>query len=130
MKNEIIMYEIKQKVRVRRYQVDNYNLCDLLRKSKAEKKLNNKIIAKVLNIPKTKVEHWFRRDESFAIPDSDIWLQLKVLLGIKTDKYDESIMTFIEKDGVYDKSNRLYDCHGIAPTLTCASKDEKVVVYG
>ena len=75
----------------------------------------------------TKVEHWFRQDECFAIPDADIWPKLKELLNITTNEFDESIMTFEIKDGVYDKSNRCYHTEGIAPTLTVASANEKII---
>ena len=48
-------------------------------------------------------------------------------LSIKTNEFDESIITFIEKDNVYEKSNRCYFDDGVAPTLTSASSDEKII---
>ena len=34
-------------------------------------------------------------------------------------------MTFEVRDGIFDKSNRVYDSSGIAPTLTCASAENE-----
>ena len=39
--------------------------------------LTIKDIAHKLNINKTTVEHWFRSDNCFSIPDENIWLDLK-----------------------------------------------------
>lgn len=128
MNNEIIMIDVPQEVRVRKYEVDIPNLQILLRQAKKESKLSNKQIAEYLNIPLTKVEHWFRTDIYFAIPDENLWFDLKELLHITDCSFDESIMTFEVREGVYEKSNRCYYEQGIAPTLTCACGDEKVIV--
>ena len=127
-KNEIIMIEVPQEVRVRKYEVDILNLQKLLRESKKNAKLSNKQIADSLDIPLTKVEHWFRTDIYFAIPDENLWLDLKRLLRITDNSFDESIMTFDVREGVYEKSNRCYYEEGIAPTLTCMCGDEKIII--
>jgi DNA (cytosine-5)-methyltransferase 1 len=116
--------DIPQTVRVRKYDVDNEKLVNLLRNHKT---LTNKQIAESLDVPLTKVEHWFRTDIHFAIPDAEIWYQLKELLGITTNEFDEAIMTFEEREGVYEKSNRCYLDSGVAPTLTTLSGKEKVI---
>lgn len=120
---EIIKEDIIFPVMVRKYNVDVENLKKLLRE---HKNYSNKEIAEKLNVTLTQAEHWFRQDEYFAIPDADIWFELKNLLNITTDEFDESITTFEVKDGVYDKSNRCYHVDGIAPTLTVASGNEKI----
>jgi len=51
-----------------------------------------------LNLPKTKVEHWFRKDNCFAIPEENIWFKLKDFLEIKTDEFDKSITEFEIRD--------------------------------
>lgn len=127
-KNEIIMIEVPQEVRVRKYEVDIINLQKLLKESKRKFKITNKHIADTLDIPLTKVEHWFRTDRYFAIPDENLWFDLKNILHITEDSFDKSIMTFEIKEGVYEKSNRCYYEGGIAPTLTCACGDEKIIV--
>ena len=119
--------DIPQTVRVRKYEVDCEKLCEVLRDCKCASGLNNQDIANYLNIPLTKVEHWFRQDKYFAIPDENIWFDLKALLGVKTDEFDNAIMTFEEKEGVFEKSNRCYFPNGLAPTITSASADEKVI---
>ena len=81
------------------------------------KKISNKEIAARLDKPLTLVEHWFRTDKYFAIPDADTWYELKKLIGITTDEFDKSITEFVTKSGNYDMRNRIY--YGdIAPTLT------------
>ena len=116
---EVITYEIPQKVRVRKYSVDYERLCELLRRHKKTLGLSNKAIAESLNVPITKVEHWFRQDSSFAIPDEELWIKIKELLQIDSTEFDESILTFVEKESVFEKGNRIYDSIGIAPTITC-----------
>lgn len=128
MNNEIIMIDVPQEVRVRKYEVDIPNLQMLLRQAKKESKLSNKQIAEYLDIPLTKVEHWFRTDIYFAIPDEDLWYELKELLHIADNSFDNSITTFEVREGVYEKSNRCYYEQGIAPTLTCMCGDEKIIV--
>lgn len=128
--NKIIREIIPQKVRVRKYEVDVIALKELLRESKKSSGLTNRDISNKLNQPKTLVDHWFRNDNCFSIPDEDIWFDLKKLLNIQTDEFDKSIMTFEIRDGVFDKANRVYNSNGIAPTLTCVgAENERYKVY-
>lgn len=122
---KIIKHNIIQKVKVRKYVIDIEKLKEVLRNAKIETKITNNEIAKKLNIPRTQIEHYFRKDNSFAVPEPNIWLNLKQLLNIKTNEFDESIMTFEEREGVFDKANRIYDEEGVAPTLTL--QEEKIV---
>lgn len=122
--NKINKIDILQTVKVRKYEVDTNSLKKTLREHKC---YTNKQIAKKLNKPLTLVEHWFRNDNCFSIPDSDIWFDLKKLLKIETDEFDLSITTFEEKEGVYEKSNRCYFDNGIAPTLTSSGANEKII---
>ena len=123
----LIVHNVVQPVTVRKYEVDVKSLKNVLRISKHQSGFTNKRIAELLNVPLTKVEHWFRTDNSFAIPDAEIWYELKFLLKIETDEFDESITTFEEKDGVYEKANRCYHEDGLSPTLTATSSDEKII---
>ena len=116
---KIIMHNIEQKVKVRKYEVNIERLKQELRK---HKKISNKEIATILQQPLTKVEHWFRTDESFSIPNPEIWIPLKTLLKITTNDFDESIMTFEEKEGIYEKANRVY---GIYDDFIKAEEDMK-----
>jgi len=119
--------DVETEVYVRRYEVDCKSLCECLRDHKSASGFSNKEIAEQLNVPLTKVEHWFRQDDCFAIPDADVWYQLKELLGITTDEFDEPITTFIAQEGKYDMSNRIY-VGNVAPTLTTQSADYKYLV--
>ena len=117
---KIITHNIPQKVKVRKYKVDTYLLKAVLAFSKKQTKISNSEISEKLNIPITQVEHYFRYDNSFAIPNPEIWFELKNILDIQTNIFDESIMTFEEKE------NRIYDEKGIAPTLT--QQEEKILI--
>ena len=122
---KIITHNIIQTVKVRKYSVNTEKLVEVLRNAKIEQDLTNSRIAFELDVPITTVEHWFRKDSSFAIPDENIWFELKEILNIQTNEFDENIMTLEEKEGVYDKSNRVYDENGIAPTLM--QQEEKIL---
>ncbi len=124
--NKILKVDIPQTVRKRKYEVDIEKLKKALKEGKVKSKLSNKVISNLLDKPLTLVEHWFRNDNSFSIPSEDIWFELKKVLNITSDEFDESIMTFEEKEGVYEKSNRCYFSEGIAPTLTCGD-GEKII---
>ena len=120
---------IPQPVKVRKYPVDCQQLCGMLREYKKLAGKSNKALADALGVPMTKVEHWFRTDSCFAIPDAEIWLHLKRELAITETTFDEAILTFEERPGVYEKSERCYFADGIAPTLTSTSAgNEKIIV--
>ena len=120
--NKCFVVNVKQPVKIRKFDVDTDKLKQLLRQQKQQIGLSCKKISEILNKPKTLVEHWFRNDNCFAIPDEDVWFQLKELLQIDTDEFDKSIMTFEYRDGVYEKSERCYMDYGICPTLTCSDE--------
>lgn len=121
--NNINKIEIPQKVQVRKYKVDCDKLKVVLRNAKNESRLSIKDIAEQLNKPKTLVEHWFRNDECFSIPDADIWFELKKILHINIDDFDNSITIFEEKDSVYDsgkskhQAGSVWDKDYLSPTL-------------
>ena len=110
--------DVEMEVAVRKYEVNTDKLISALRENKGS--LTNKEIAEKLNRPVTLVEHWFRNDNSFAIPDPDIWPALKELLKIENTEFDQSIMEFEYKGGNYDMRNRIH-ISDTAPTLTCGS---------
>ena len=125
--DKLIKVEVPQTVNVRKYEVDIDALQKLLRDAKSKSSFTNKDIAEKLNQSLTTVEHWFRTDECFSIPSPDVWMSLKELLNITTDDFDESITTFEERLGVFEKSNRCYLENGISPTITCG-QNEKIIV--
>ncbi len=119
----------KEIVKVRKYEVNKIALSELLRISKQDKNISNKEISKKLNVPVTKVEHWFRSDKSFSIPDANVWFELKKLLNITNIEHDEAITTFISKESNFDTTNRIYDTDHLSPTLNTTS-EPKIVVLG
>lgn len=122
--SDVIVHNIPEIVRVRKHEVDIIGLQECL---KAHRTKKIKQIAEELGVPKTEAEHWFRTDKYFGIPKAEIWFQLKECLNITTTEFDSSIMDFIEKEGVLEKSNRVYDENGISPTMTATSSDERIL---
>ena len=115
---------IPQNVRVRKYDVDIEWLKSELREHKS---LSNKEIAERLDIPKTTVDHWFRIDNCFAIPDAEIRFRLKELLWITTDRFDKSITEFEEKPWTYEKAERKVLPSWKMTTLTTSQNDDIIV---
>ena len=114
-------------VTVRKHHVDLIKLKQLLKSSKEKTGLSNKDISLSLDIPQTKVEHWFRNDSSFAIPSSYIWYELKELLEIDTDFFDKSITEFINREGVFESAKRIYDSKASYPTITASNLLPKII---
>lgn len=139
---QIIAHDIPEMVSVRKHEVDVLGLQALLNDHKkrminfSERSITiNEIVEKINfqrplenHIAKTEVEHWFRMDSYFSIPSPEHWIKLKEVLGITTDEFDAQVMEFIEKESVFEKTNRVYDEEGISPTLTSTGADERVLV--
>ena len=116
-------------VKVRKHEVDIKSLQYVLREMKVKSKKTNRQIAEELDMPVTKVEHWFRTDSSFAIPGDDIWFKLKELLGIQTEVFDQSIMEFEYRDGVFETKQRVYSEKGKSPTITATNKEQYIETH-
>ena len=123
---KIIAHDIPEIVKKRKYDINIKELRLFIRKHKTK---SIKQISKEMNLPFSQVEHWFRNEEKwFSIPPAEIWFKLKDVLNITENKYDKAITTFIEILGTYEKTNRVYDSEGIAPTLTKESADERIMI--
>jgi DNA (cytosine-5)-methyltransferase 1 len=122
---KIVCYDIPQTVTVRKHTIDLSKFVETLRTAKEKSGLSNKQISDILDQPLTMVEHWFRTDKCFSVPDKNIWYSLKNLLNLN-DEYDAFVTEFEEKEGVFEKANRCYGTDGIAPTMTATSSDEKI----
>lgn len=114
-KNRILMSKSDFKVKVRKHYIDKKELGLFLRGHK-NKTINE--ISIFCNVPKTMVEHWFRLDGSFSIPDSEYWFKLKEVLNIRDIKYDKAITEFEYKNNTFDMAKRIYHIDGKHPTLT------------
>ena len=128
---KIITEYIQQEVKVRKYEVDIEELKKTLKEAKEKAGITIKEIADTLEVNKTTVEHWFRNDNCFSIPDENIWHSLKELLNITTDKFDKALTEFEIKYNEYDMSNRVYHENGISPTLTVTGENgaKKIIHY-
>lgn len=120
---ESVCHTIPQEVTVRKYTCDITRFQALLRDSKKERKLTNKIIAEKLGKTQTEVEHWFRTDKCFSVPDDNVWFELKAILGIETSEFDDFVTVFETREGVFEKANRCYDVNGKMSTLMTTSND-------
>lgn len=120
----IIVHDIPEMVKVRKNEVNIKKLQECL---KAHRKKTISQISKELSVPKTETEHWFRTDKYFSIPNPEIWYKLKECLNIETTEFDLEITEFIEKESVFESTNRVYDEMGISPTLTSTTSDERIL---
>ena len=113
--NKILMSKSDFKVSVRKNYIDKKELALFLRNHKT-KTINE--IAAFCDAPKTMVEHWFRMDGSFSIPDVEYWDKLKECLNIEDCKYDKAVTEFEIKNNSFDMAKRIYHIDGKHPTLT------------
>lgn len=121
------MIKINTLVKIRKHPIDVKKLKLFLRNHKC---LTNKKIAEQLGLPITHVEHWFRNDKSFSIPDENIWFELKTLLKITDSLFDKAITEFEIRNGKFDMANRIYHIRGKSPTLTTLTggHQKKIIV--
>ena len=126
-KNGIITYDVKTTVKVRKHEVDTDAIRTLLRDALNRSGLSKKDIAERLDVPQSQVDHYFRQDKYFSLPNADVWIPLKNLLGITTDEFDKQIMEFDEIECNFDTANRIYDAQGISPTITSVNADRMVL---
>ncbi len=115
-----ICHIIPQEVRVRKYTCDIEKFQNCLR---SHKNMSCRAISEALNRPQTEVEHWFRTDKYFNIPDEDVWFDLKKLLNIQTTDFDDFVTVFEVREGVFDKAERCYDVNGKMSTLMTGKTD-------
>lgn len=116
--DKILMSKSEFDVKVRKHYINKTVLAYALKSAKRTSGLTNQQIASKLNKPVTLVEHWFRTDQSCAIPSDDIWFELKKLLNFCIDTFDKQIMEFEVKKATFDMSKRVYHINGKHPTLT------------
>lgn len=111
------IYDNTRPVRVRKYSLQTKEIQTLLRSHKKQEGLSNKQISQELDIKQSEVEHWFRTDKYWNAPPPNVWYDLKQLLHITTEEYDEQITTFEIRESKHDMQGRVYQEEGIAPTI-------------
>ena len=115
-----------EEVKVRKHDIDIEELKKFLISAKDTSGKGNKQIAKEMDCKYTHVEHWFRRGDFFAIPGDDIWFDLKKCIGIQSEEWDQRIMEFEYRDGVYETKQRVYSENGKSPTLTAGNSEQYI----
>ena len=113
--NKILMSKADFQVKVRKNYIDKSELITFLREHKTKTITE---ISDCTGAPKSMVEHWFRTDGSFSIPDTIYWVKLKECLNITDDKWDKRITEFEYKNNAFDMAKRIYHIDGKHPTLT------------
>lgn len=81
-----------------------------------------------LRLPKTQVEHYFRVDQSRAVPSPEIWNRLKDILEFD-DTYDRQVTSIYEKEVEFESSRRVYGSDGLSPTLDATAQGKMVQVH-
>ena len=119
---------IKRKKR-RKYELDKSTINKLLREAKENKGLSYNKIAEFLHVSKHNVVAWFdtRPDHNYYSEIfTDKWFELKFLLEIDTDEFDEQIMTYVAPPPLNDMfmcSNQNCDMVG-----SCLQRIESVIL--
>lgn len=113
---------INRKIKARVHQVDVDGLKQVIYEHKRSSPYTVEQIAKELDVPLTQAQHYFRTDDSFAIPTPKVWCKLKDILGIITDEFDKSLTEFEIREGVFDQAKRAYRDTGISPTITASGE--------
>jgi len=114
-----IYQKIKKKYEKRINDVDiDFNL--YIKKQKESLSLTNKKIAKLLELPITQIEHYFRIDKSRAIPSTEAYKKLKIILHLNDD-FDKKITEFETKQATFEQNLRLYEINAKSPTLTSSN---------
>lgn len=119
---------IVEKVKVRKHKVDIKSLQHWLKIYKNNSKKTIKQIALECEVPVTKVEHWFRTDNSFSIPSEDIWYKLKKVISFDISTFDKCITEFEIRDGKFDMADRVYNPNFKAPTVVASNVSKVLIV--
>jgi transcriptional regulator with XRE-family HTH domain len=119
----------EKRKKVRKYELDKPAINQLLRNAKERKGVSYKEIADFLGVSKHSVVAWFdlRIDHVYYSEIfSEKWYELKFLLEIDTDEYDEQILTYVDPEPLNDTfmcSNQ--NCDMVS---CCLQKLEKAIL--
>ena len=116
--DKILTTKLDFNVKVRKHYIDKKELSKYLKDKKKISGKSTRVIAEECNVPLSKAEHWFRTDNSFSIPDAEVWEVIKQSIAITDNHYDKAITEFETKQNTYDMAKRIYNVNGKHPTLT------------
>lgn len=67
--------------------------------------------------PKTKIDHWFRKDSSGSLPNAEDYKKIKEILSLD-DKYDKELLSYEEKEITFEQSLRVTNWDRPSDTIT------------
>lgn len=120
--NHIASTNVSDKFWGRKYEVNQAEICDYLKKWRTKAGLSTKKIDEHFGYSHT-AGHWFRKDnKSGSIPKPSDWWELKKLLGFD-DTYDKQVTTLIEKPIKFEQSLRITNWDTPSDTITATSPE-------
>lgn len=106
----------------RKYEIDQAEICDYLRKWRDKSKWTVAGIDRHFGYRHT-AGHWFRKDNnSGSIPSPEDWWELKKILNFD-DKYDKQVTTLVEKEITFEQSLRITNWDRPSATITASSPE-------
>lgn len=120
--NHIASTNVAEKFFARKYEVNQHEICDYLKKYRNNSEWTTSKIDKHFGYKHT-AGHWFRKDNgSGSIPKPKDWWELKKILKFD-DKYDKQVTTFIEKEIKFEQSLRITNWDRPSDTITATSPE-------
>lgn len=120
--NHVASTKVQDKFWGRKYSVNQEEICDYLKYWRDKSDWTTKKIDDHFGYKHT-AGHWFRKDnKSGSIPKPSDWLELKKILKFD-DKYDEQVLTFIEKPIKFEQSLRITNWNRPSDTITATSPE-------
>jgi len=122
IKNHIASENVADTFWGRKYEVDQHDICDYLKKWRDGTQWTTKKIDEHFGYSYT-AGHWFRKDNnSGSIPKPSDWWELKRILGFD-DKYDKVVTTMVEKEIQFEQSLRITNWDRPSDTITATSPE-------
>ena len=101
----------------RKYDVDQFAICDYLKKWRKKAGISTKKIDEIFGYRHT-AGHWFRKDNnSGSIPKKSDWIRLKKILKFD-NKYDKQVTTIVKKKIQFEQSLRIANWDRPSDTIT------------
>ena len=120
--NHVARMNVSDKFWGRKYEVNQFDICDYLKKWREGSGWSTKKIDEHFGYAHT-AGHWFRKDNnSGSIPNPDDWRELKKLLKFD-DKYDKQVTELEEKTIVFEQSLRISNWEEPSDTITATGPE-------
>ena len=120
--NHVARMNVSDKFWGRKYDVNQFDICDYLKKWREGSSWSTKKIDEHFGYAHT-AGHWFRKDNnSGSIPNPDDWRELKKLLKFD-NKYDKQVTELEEKTIVFEQSLRISNWEEPSDTLTATGPE-------